>query len=245
MKNLIKIIALSIVLVVGVYLYDKEIIYNVFGKEVTIDFLKNFIESDERFEVNKIVDTTLLVHEEININIEKGDVVAKSIHNLNTAIVIPLTKVNSSDIGRGYMGYTYQELIDTILNINPNIDHSLTTTMQYTYEFDNYNMWVLMFRDKNGYFLDVISISKHPKSKYMINNASNLNYFHDLKRKLVDFESDLDKNYKLIFDDNSYITIIFDYKDEDAHLSRYFEADHKTKKSYKFGKKHWKYNELY
>lgn len=141
--------------------------------------------------------------------------------------------------GNGSNNYheTIKGLVDIIYGENPSL---ISHTIMDGYTFDDgMEIKFVIFKGENRKFLDFIFFVKKPNIRWEIETDNNLQ--HSLDRKIVDYNTNFDDRCKIIFDDESYITIEFnsvkylDYKTGRKDKTyRYMVQDHVTEKKYKF-----------
>lgn len=122
--------------------------------------------------------------------------------------------------------WSHTELDSLIQKIIVNNDN-IGKYQKIDYWFDDgYHANVIIFEDHEGYFLDVVYITRYrPKSNIIVENNGRHIFDHMSKRKLLDFNTNLDDIYKLIFDNGSHIKLVFDYLDSDGKRCRIFGTD--------------------
>ena len=111
------------------------------------------------------------------------------------------------NVGTNRYTSTLEDAVNTIIKDNSIIDKD--NIVSYSYKFDNgMRIWFYIFTDNDGYFLDIIFI-KHRKPNTLYETLSARRLYYN-KTKIVNINSDF-RNYKLLLDDGSFITINFDY----------------------------------
>lgn len=141
---------------------------------------------------------------------------------------IALTSFSQAVIKQNSYYVSIENAIDTILNNNTNVG-------DYDYfEFYHKNgkiSAIIMLSDKDGYFVDLVVLSKVPKysPKYSYWKPKKLHFEKDRKilYKIVALDN---KNYKWDMSDGTYITIRFD----DDKGNDYVIKDHTDEKTYLF-----------
>lgn len=143
---------------------------------------------------------------------------------------------------------TIEGLIEIISNNNLNL-HTHKILDGYKFD-DGVEIKFVIFNDVNGKFLDLLFFDREygrwvegEYTRWGINITRNLN--HSLDRKIIDFNTNFNDRYKLIFDDDSYITIEFNltkfrkskFDGKFWCTKTYYEfmmEDHITEDNYKF-----------
>ncbi len=163
-----------------------------------------------------------------------------------TILLFSLTSFSQMDFTK-FNGHKYYDNLDDAVNIiiesNPNMDSDNIRSYEYKFD-DGRKLTFFIFTDRNGYFLDIIFFRKDVGIRYGIQIMTQRRYenLYRHKRKITDFESNLNDQYKLIMDDGSYITLIFERVDsgkvDDHCFTSYCDyslEDHKTEEIYLWG----------
>ena len=135
-----------------------------------------------------------------------------------TVLFISLTcfgQLNLDGFANNRWHETLEGALDILTNDNPNININDIRGYNNTLN-DGRKIYLYVFTDNSGKFLDIMFFNKEPNKRYELNDARKLLWNRE-RYILGKVDTSMENIYKLLMSDNSIITIEFNYNEHNEY----------------------------